>query len=221
MAGAIHQQGGTQNAASGTTLGFAQASNPTVGNFLYVVVGSGNDTSATVADTLGHTFTARGNVSEAGLLDRATHFTAPITATGANTVTATYGVSDDNRVIRIFEISGVSAADAFGIVTETGSNPTDNVSATNTAQPAFAIAVSVMYQDGVPTVGTGYTDGGTFTGGTGTSTHRSEYKAVTTVALQTANFGNASVSRNSTTFVIFTDGAASGALLRHLNHLEG
>lgn len=207
--GTIVQSISARNDAAGTSLGVAQASNPTAGNFLWVIASSA-DATMTVADSQGHTFTERGTVIEAGIPTRLRHFTAPITSSGANTVTATFGASVARRGILVVEISGVSAWDVQDTQTDTGNNPTDAATVSNTAQPAIGLAYCIDLQGGSPGVGTGYTSGGQFdTYGSATG-GRLEYKAITSVASQSANFVNATFSRTITAFAIFTDGGGGG-----------
>jgi hypothetical protein len=205
--GAIVQSISAFNDAAGTTLGVVQGSNPTAGNFQWVVV-CGGDATVTVADTLSNTYTEKNSAIEAALLRRTHHYVAPLTTGGSsNTVTATYGTSVSIRKIVVAEISGVSAYDVGNAGTDTGNNPTTAVTATNTAQPAFALAACSDMQGTSITVGTGYTDAGSFA--VGGQYIRLQYKAVTNVASQSTNFANTAFDRQCTVFAIFTDAATS------------
>ena len=208
MAGAIF---GTPdnafNVAAGTSLGVAQAVNPTVGHFHLVLVDA-DTTTATVTDTLGNTYTEVGSATETGVARRLHAFVAPVTVGGsANTITAAYGASVGNRQILAIKISGASAFDVFGASDTSsggGVNPTPTASATNAAQPAFAIAAGADYQSATLTPGVGYTDGGSYTNGVGFLI-RLEYRAVTNIGVQTANFACPGSDRANTAFLIFTD----------------
>lgn len=195
--------------ASGTSLGVAQTSAPTVGdlNVVFVVGNPFTGQVITVADSQGHTYTARGSLKEAAIDAGIFIFTAPITSSGANTVTATYGTSAFNRGIVVAQMRGTYDVSNTG--TDTGTNPTATVSATNTAQPATVVMGIVDLQSGSPGVGTGYTDSGAglfwATGYPG----RVQYKEVTTVASQSGNFTNPSFSRNVTAMVIVVDAAGA------------
>lgn len=190
--------------AADTTVAVAQGSNPTAGNVNIVWVrGPSAATVTGVADTLGNTYTARGNVTEAGTGQVLYQFTAPITAGGAaNTVTATYGASTANRGITVVEASGTYDASNTG--TDTGNNPTNAVSATNSAQPATLYMLCNDVQGGTPAVGTGFTNIGTGWATLGLN-YRAQYKTVTTVASQSGNFGNAGFDRTNTGLVILLD----------------
>ena len=191
-------------AAADTTVAVAQGSNPTAGNVNIVWVrGPSAATVTGVADTLGNTYTARGNVTEAGTGQVLYQFTAPITTGGAaNTVTATYGASTANRGITVVEASGTYDASNTG--TDTGNNPTNAVSATNSAQPATLYMLCNDVLGGTPAVGTGFTNIGTGWATLGLN-YRAQYKTVTTVASQSGNFGNAGFDRTNTGLVILLD----------------
>lgn len=194
-------------AAASTTVAVAQTSNPTAGGVNIVWVrGPSGATVTGVADTLGNTYTARGNVTEAGTGQVLYQFTAPITTGGsANTVTATYGASTSNRGIVVLETAGTYDASNTG--TDTGNDPTTSVSATNTAQPATVYMLCNDVQGGTPSAGAGFTNGGTAWGTLGLNA-RVQYKTVTTVASQSGNFGNAGFDRTNTGLVIVTDPSA-------------
>lgn len=204
--GAPVQTNEASAAASATTIAVAQGSNPTVGNVNMVWVrGPSAATVTGVADTLGHTYTARGNVTEAGTGQVLYQFTAPITSTGANTVTATYGGSTSNRGITVME--GVGTYDASNTGTDTGNNPTTAVSATNSAQPATLYMLCNDVQGGTPGVGTGFTNIGTGWATLGLN-YRAQYKTVTTVASQSGDFSNAGFDRCNTGLIILLDASA-------------
>lgn len=203
MAGSIVQFVEASGATAATSLGVSFTG--TAGNFIYVVACS-DDATTTFADTLGNTITERGSVIEAGIPRRMHGATGFLTTGGASTVTVTFGASVSNRQIIVIEVAGVGSYDVHGTATDTGNNPTTAATATNTSQPAFGVAVCLDYQGGTPTVGTGYTSGGVITGG-GLLAGRIEYSSpsYTTVASQSANFGNAGFNRTCSTFAIFLE----------------
>ena len=213
-AGAIKQSVSAQNVAAGGTLSSGNLGSSTVsGNFLLVMVSS-DDTTATCADSLGNTFTERGTCIDGSLLTRLRWFTAPITTGGAsNAVTATYGVSIGNRFIVVLEIPGVSSWNVGDTLTDVGSNPTPNpaLSATNSSQPAFAVAFVHQLQGFAESVGSGYTLYSTFITPDGTPGALAQYKAITSVAAQTAQFVNPDVDRINSCLAIFIDAAAVAA----------
>lgn len=202
------QSAQADSAASATTLGVAQGSNPTVGNtnVVWVTCEAWDATTVTVADSQGNTYTSRGGVREAAINNGITQFTGPITTSGANTVTATFSPATTNRQIAVVEVDGIY--DASNIRTDTNNNPTTSLSATNTAQPATVWMCGFVLQGGAtPTVGTGYTDsglGGVWTAG---FDGRIQYKEVTSVASQSGNFVNPSSDRSCYGMIILTDGA--------------
>lgn len=177
----------------------------TAGRALHVAVISDDATISSTADTLSNSYTEQGSVIEAAITRRLHNITG-ITATGGSTtITVTFAASVANRQIAVYEGTGVSSYDAHGEQTDTGSNPTGNVSATNSAQPASVHAVTIFYQGGTPTVGTGYTDSGVCFSGSGMPIGRGEYKSVSTTGAQTANFGNSSIDRQCSIMAIFLE----------------
>jgi hypothetical protein len=201
------QSAQTESAASATTLGVAQGSNPTVGNtnVVWVTCVGYDATTVTVADSQGNTYTARGSVREAVIDAGLFQFTGPITTSGANTVTATFSPATTARQIAVVEVDGVY--DVHNTGTDSGNDPTTSLSATNTAQPATVWMACVFWQGGTPGVGTGYTDSGL--GGIWAAGYdgRVQYKEVTSVASQSGNFVNASLDRSCYGIVILTDGS--------------
>jgi hypothetical protein len=161
----------------------------TAGRALHVAVISDDATISSTADTLSNSYTEQGSVIEAAV-PRRLHNITSITATGGSTtITVTFAASVANRQIAVYEGTGVSSYDAHGEQTDTGSNPTGNVSATNSAQPASVHAVTIFYQGGTPTVGTGYTDSGVCFSGSGMLIGRGEYKSVSTTGAHTVTVG--------------------------------
>lgn len=214
MAGAIAQSvRATGGAASATTLASGDLGSATTsGNYLLVAV-QGEDATVTCADSLGNTFTQQGSIKEAAINRRLTWFTAPITTGGSsNSVTATYSTSVIGRVIVVMEISGVNSFDVGDTKTSTGANPIPNpaLSATNTAQPAFAVAYIHNIQSTSIAVGSGYTLYSTFNDENGSARILVQYKAITSVAAQTAQFANAGFDRCNMFFGIFIDGSGGG-----------
>jgi hypothetical protein len=197
------QTNSADDTASGLTLGVAQTSSPTNGNTNIVWVLSQDGSTVTVTDDQGHTYTPRGSVTEAAIPYKLVQFTAPITSSGANTVTAAFSPASDFRGIAVVEAQG--AYDAANTGTDTGNNPTDTVSATNTAQPATVYMLGDDLQSGTALgVGTGFTNIGT--GWPGSGPYRLQYKEVTATGSQSGNFANATNSRNLVGMVICVDG---------------
>ena len=213
MAGSIVQIVGPGGASSADTSIVSSSITCTAGNQLWVIAISDDTTISSISDSFGggaNTYTERGSVIEAAVPRRLHHATCTIATGGTGTVTVSLGASVSNRQVWLVEVAGVSAYDAQGTATDTGNNPTTSASATNTAQPAFCIAACVDYQGGTPTVGqisgSGATSGGTLAAG-GQLAGLVEYRSVTTVASQTANFGNAGFNRTCTVFAVFLESA--------------
>lgn len=202
MPGSIVQFVEASGATAATSI--AVAITGTAGNSYHVSAIS-DDATATCADTGSNSYGAeKGSVIEAGIPRRLHHFVCAITTGGSVTVTVTFGASVSNRQIVVTEITGVGAYDAQGTATDTGNNPTTAATATNSAQPAFGIAVCMDYQGGTPGVGTGYTSGGVIAGG-GLLAGRIEYRSFSTVGSQSADFANAAFNRTATVFAIFLE----------------
>lgn len=204
MAGALAQVIEASGDAASATLGLGITL--TVGRFVHVV-GWSDDATMTMADTLGNIYTEVGTVIEAGIPKRLRHFWAEVTTGGATTITITFGAAVAWRQMVASEITGVTAYDAQGVMTDTGSNPTDAISATNTAQPAFCLAVGVDYQSSTLGVGAGYTNDYFITGSGGGSSldGRVQHKSVSTTGVQTASFVNAAFDRSCSVLAIFTE----------------
>ncbi len=193
----------TSAAASASTVAVAQTSAPTLGNVNVVWVrGPSGTTVSSVTDTQGNTYTSRGSVTEAGTGQMLFQFTAPITSSGANTVTATYGAAIINRAIYVLE--GQGTYDAANTGTDAGNNPTTSVSATNSGQPATLYMLANDVQGGTPAAGSGFTDVGTGWG-TVSLVCRVQYKTVTTTGSQSGNFVNPSWNRVNSGLVILLD----------------
>lgn len=179
----------------------------TAGRALHIGVISDDATVSSVADTLSNGYTEQGSVIEAAILRRLHNITSVPSTGGSTTITATFAASVANRQIVVYEGTGTSTYDAQGTQTDTGNNPTGNVTATNSAQPASVHAVSFFYQGGTPTVGTGYSDSGLAFSGSGMLLARGEYKSVSSIGSQSANFGNATLDRQCSIMAIFLEPA--------------
>ena len=215
MAGAIVQSVAANASASATTLSSGNLpATTTAGNYLLVITDA-DDTTCTCADGLGNTFTERTNAVGAAIVRRMRIFTAPITSAGtSNAVTATWGASKGLRFCAVLEISGVNAFDGAAAGTDEASNnpaPSPALSVTNSAQPAFCVGIGYDPQGVGSATGSGYTAGPTFTpDGGGSGNVRTQYKTVTTVGAQTAQFGNAGFDRCKYALLIFLEGGGGG-----------
>ena len=210
MAGSIVQSKAAEASTSGTTLASGSfASDVTAGNRLWVVVNAGDNQTITVSKnggtaTIG-TVTSLGSVQEAAVLDKYEHFDVEITGGGTLDLLVTYGASTDRRTIVAHEVTGVTTVDGSDEKTDTGSNPTPNGTVNVSQQPAFGLAMAIFYQGGTPGVGSGWTDGGTFT--TTTAAQRLQTRAITATGNVTSNFGNGSLDRNNAVMVVYLEPA--------------
>lgn len=214
MPGSIVQIVGPGGASSAATSIVSSSITCTAGNQLWVIAISDDATISSITDSWSsgaNTYTERGSVIEAAILRRLHHATCQIATGGTGTVTVNLGASVSNRQVWLVEVTGVGAYDAQGTATDTGNNPTDSASATNSAQPAFCVAAIVDYQGGTPTVGqisgSAATNGGSLAAG-GQLGGLVEYRSVSTVTAQTANFGNAPFNRTCTVFAVFLEDSA-------------
>lgn len=208
MAGAVVQSKVGEGVSSATTIATGSfGSDVTSGNTLWVI--SNSDAADTVSITKNSgtatigSVTDQGSVTEAGTGEELTHFTIPITGTGSLDLLATFGSSRGNRQIYAFELSGVFSILGSDEQTDTGSNPTTTLTVNVTAQPAFGLSICIDVQGGTPSVGTGWTNVGTF-GGT-VHTARVQSKSITSTGNTTANFGNAGLDRNNAALIVFDE----------------
>ena len=208
MAGSIVQSKAAEASTSGTTLTSGSfVSNVTAGNRLWVVVNAGDNQTITVSQNSGTatigTPTSLGSVQEAAVFDKYEHFDIEITGSGSLDLLVTYGATTDRRTIVAHEVTGVTVPDGDDETTDTGSNPTPNSTVNVTQQPAFGLAMAIFYQGGTPTVGSGWTDGGTFT--TTTAAQRLQTRAISATGNVDSNFGNGSLDRNNAVMVVYRE----------------
>jgi len=210
MAGSIVQQWGAEGAAAATTLPSGNApSNVAAGNFLVILSNSDTNVSCTVTQnsgtaTLG-TITQRETQTEAGTAETTKVYTCEVTGAGSLDLLATFGASDANRMLFAWEVTDVDAFFGSTSATDTGSNPTPTLTVNVTSPPAFGLMVGVDVQSGTPSTGSGWTSFGTF----GSAVHlgRAQTRSVAVSGNLTGNFGNASLDRNNTFMVVFTEPA--------------
>lgn len=206
MAGSLFQTWGAENGAAGTTLATGSATVAT-GSIVVILTNSDTNVSATVTKNAGTatigTITQRETQTEAATFETTKVFTVDVTSGGTLDFLVTYGASDANRMIFAFELRGLSGFFGSNSATDTGSNPTPTLTVASATAPSWAFALDVDVQGGTPAVGTGFTDGGTF----GSTVHicRAQYKSVTSSGNVTGDFGNASLDRNNTFLLVFTE----------------
>jgi len=213
MAGAIVQVVGPGGAATAASSIVSSSITVSAGNTLWVIAISDDTTITSISDSWSsgaNTYTERGSVIEAAIPRRLHHATCQIATGGTGTVTVNLGASVSNRQVWLVEISGTAGGYLNqGTATDTGNNPTTQASAANASQPLFAVAAIVDYQGGTPTVntinGAAATNGGTLAAG-GQLGGLIEYRAgLTTTGTNTADFGNASLDRTCTVFLLLSE----------------
>lgn len=214
--GAVVQRQSNQNGASGTTLNSAGAGTPitvTAGNKLWIVANAGDSivmtpTQNAGAATIG-TITDQGFVDAPALNDRAQHWTCDITGSGTLDILITYASSTPQRCVVITEISGVGAIQGTAENTDTGDNPTPDLSVTVSAQPAFGLCVLVDYQSAASSAGSGWTlNGAAFWPGI-FGQGIMQTRAITSTGATIGNFTNPTFARTSSFMIVYTD--AGGA----------
>jgi len=212
LAPGIFINNSASNAITAAATTIATTLNLTAGKIAWVIVSS-DDTTVTVDDTLGNTYTERGSVAETVITQRLHHFTAPITTGGSSTVTAHFGASVGHRTIVVLELANASAYQVQNSITDPGNKPTNSFSATPTSQPAYGLALCYDFQGGVLEAGTGYTLIGTYTqGDTNPNGQGVEISGrITTTTSQSGNFGNPSFSRVNIVYAIFSYSTGSAA----------
>lgn len=226
MAYAFVAESQASSSASGTSIAVSLGTSPTAGNLLYMIAAQSLDSTCTFTDSLGNTVTPIGDIREAAIADRLYHAYAANITGGADTVTATFGGSGLNRRVYVLEMSGLDTSAPLvdnHEITDTGNNPTDTVTCTNTGTAGVFLALCTLLQGGSPTVGTALTNrasGLWFAGKwacigyTNTGADSSNY---------TGNFVNSGFDRQTTVSAIFKEGSGGGSPVGPLlsGHLIG
>ena len=156
-------------AATATTITQAITHTASTRAFVFICFDS-DTTTATVADTLGNTYTQVGSyLTEAGSR-RMAMFSGIITTGGSTTITATLSVTQPNRGISVTTYSGldtnVAQASNSGNQTSpgTGADAVTTGNMTPTGQPAILFAIGRdLTGGGALNAGTGFTSQGTQT----------------------------------------------------------
>jgi predicted secreted protein len=148
----------TSNNVPGNPMSLAFGSNVTAGNLLIVGVGSttggASNSTISLSDTLGNTYTSLGKVEEGVLSASGEIFYCIANSSGANTVTATYS-SGSGIALHVAEFSGVSAVDQNAVTNDQTGTAADSGPVTT----AFAdeLLLGWLIASGAPTAGTGWT----------------------------------------------------------------
>lgn len=189
----VVQETSSLNAATSTTAA-ASLSGTAAGNTLHVgvVINSGS-TISSVADTQGNTYFLLSSFNDTTSGRRYAQYCAPniIGGVGANTVTATFNVTNTSGGIVIREIGNVKASPVDNNQTTNQQSPgtgSDGVtqSLTNTAQPALISSFCFANSATAPTAGTGQTSG--ITGSQGNVSFRTQSKRVVVATSQVSTF---------------------------------
>lgn len=213
MAYAFVAESEASSAAAGTSIAVSLGTNPTAGNLLWMVAAQSIDSTCTFTDSLGNTIADIGNIREAAIADRIYHAYAANIDGGADTVTASFGGSGTNRRVYVLEISGLDTTAPLvdnHEVTDTGANPTDSATCTNTGTAGVFLILCTLLQGGTPTVGTGLTlrtQGIWFAGKYGTIGYIS---CGADSSNYSGNFVNATLDRSTTVSAIFKESSGGG-----------
>lgn len=159
MAWANVQNGGTFNAAAGTTAVQAFGSNVVAGNLLIVFCVWVSSTTATcaVTDSQGNTYTgiAATLATNSTQASRSQIFVATAGSSAADTVTMTTSASVGERVIAISEWTGLSGSTSAVLATSGATaNPAANITSVSAATSLLA---ACSFTGGTETVGSGWT----------------------------------------------------------------
>lgn len=209
MAGAIVQTKANQAAGSATTIASGNLdTNPTSGNVLWVVARSQGTTTMSIADSLGLTWTSHGSIAESpGTNSVLEHWTAPVTSSGACSVTVTYAAAQDNRGIFVAEVSGVGAVQGSDEDMSNGDLTTPLMSVAATA-PAFALMAGNALQGGTITItGTAWTDVGFFWSPTVTGL-RVGSQVISASGNVTGQFNTPSFDRATEAMIVFSESSS-------------
>jgi hypothetical protein len=211
MAYAFVAESEASSDATGSTIAVTLATNPTAGNLLWMVAAGFADTTCSFSDTLSNTMTDIGSVREAAIADRIYHAYAKNITGGADTVTATFGVSitaPSSRRIYVLELSGLDTTSPLVDnveATDTGSNPTDTDTCTNAGTAGVFLLLGADLQGGTLTVAGGLTLRANVWAGVNKNGTLGYKATIADSSNYTGAFSNASFDRNTRVGVIFQE----------------
>jgi hypothetical protein len=181
----------------------------TNGNILLAYTLGDVDTTHTISDTLGTlTWTEKASCVNTAIVTRTRVFTANVGSSTTGTVTCTFGATQGQRGIVVYEISGTSGVDQATGLADTGNSPTSPaISRTPTAQPGLALAWATDIQSNTaPGVGSGgFSSFGNFWVGSRDGTMSS--KSFASLSAVSCTFTNAGFDHCNQILVLVTDGS--------------
>lgn len=202
------------------TITKAFTSNVTAGNMIIGAIGYENNTTVSVADTLGNTYTVSAVNADGGNNQFQRTFYANSPTGGANTVTVTFGASIAYRRLYISEYSGLATAspndgDAGQLQTSPGTGTdaitSGNIVTTVNGDLIWGITQNTGSADpgsGTLVAGTGYTQDAQV----GTVIMRAEHKTQTTAGSVAATFTASVDYRRLTNVLAFKVTSAAPAV---------
>lgn len=221
MTASVLQERVTDSNGSGASLSLAFVSNNIAGSAIHVAATWGNNTTTdftSVTDT-NNTYGAVVNaINDSTSTQSCGQCRSVNIAAGANTVQANFTNSPTFRGIWIREIGGVTTAPndgnngQFQSAPGTGTDAVSSLTATNSVQPVFMSAVSMINgATGSPTTGTGFSTGTTGWGFGGTNAGSSEHERFTDTNAKAATFTASPVGSRTMTVMAMFDEAATAA----------
>ncbi len=202
-----------------TTIVKAFTSNVTAGNMIIGGVGYNIDTTVSVSDTLGNTYTVSTVNSDIGNGQYQKTFYANSPIGGANTVTVTFGTSVAYRRLYISEYSGLATASPsdggtgqFQTSPGTGANAITSGAIVTTVDGDLIWGITQNTAEADPgtgtlVAGTGYTQDGQV----GTVIMRAEHKTQTTAGSVAATFTTSVDHRYLTNVLAFKVASANNS----------
>lgn len=222
MAGAFVQDASNvaqDNATNNASVSQAFASNVVAGNLIVVSAACGGDTTASVTDSLGNTYTQKTSLYDATSSGKHFQFYAQNILGGACTVTVTWGVAENYNRLQIMEISGLDTTapdDGGAVQVQAGGTSTDFYSSTNitTTTTDFIFGCQTNVAEATPGTGTliaGATPAYTLRGTAGTNIVGMETLASRVAGTFDANFTRNTAHRCITAVMAFKEVAAGAA----------
>lgn len=191
-----------KNASTGSvaSLATAFASNNLVGNTIVVVVGCGNGTAMTVADSLGNTYTQAVTKANSTTFEAAIFYAVNIIG-GANTVTVTNAGTAASMAMQVYEVNGLLA--------QVTAQPDQSTSGTGTSATPALSALAASTPNSLAFLGISVGTAAQATSVTAATNWTLDSTQNTTTPAGLYSFGALSQSLASTTAVVPTATIAS------------